>query len=129
MQLDRTRVAIRERGTLDICDLALHVIREFMPALLGMLAVGIIPMALLNWLLVGSLVDDLTGPRFARYAWTMSLLVFIQAPLATAPATLFLGDAMFLERPTLKTVLKNLSKLSGRMFVTQGLLRDRSASS
>ena len=29
MQLDRTRIAIRERGLLETLDLALHVTREF----------------------------------------------------------------------------------------------------
>ncbi len=28
MQLDKTHIAIRERGWLEICDLSLHVVRE-----------------------------------------------------------------------------------------------------
>lgn len=123
MQLDRTRVAIRERGTLEICDLALHVMRAFSPALLVMLAVGIVPVMLINRLALGWMTEDLVPWTFVRYVWVMSLLVFIQAPLATSVATVYLGDAMFLEKPTLRAVLKNLSKLSGRIFVCQGLLR------
>ncbi len=123
MQLDRTKVAIRERSLLEISDLALHVVRRFSPTLLIMLAVGVIPMALLNRFLLGWMVDDLTGWTFARYAWNMVLLIFIEAPLATAAATMFLGDAMFLQPPTLRQVLANLSKLSGRLFICQGLLR------
>lgn len=123
MQLDHTRVTIRERSILEICDLALHVVRDFMPRLLTMWLVGVLPMAILNYFLIGRLVEDLTGPSFARYAWIMSLLVFIETPLATAAMTMFLGDAMFMEPPTLRTILKSITTLSGKLFLTQGLLR------
>ena len=124
MQLDHTRVTIRERGMLEICDLAFAVVRDFSPKLLVMLAVGIIPFALLNRFLLGWIVvDDLNGWTFARYAWLMLLMVFIQTPMATAAATMFLGDAMFLEPPTLRKTLKTLSSLSSRLFITQGVIR------
>jgi len=123
LQLDRTQVAIRERSTLELCDLAMQVVRHFSPKLLVMLAVGIVPIALVNRLLLGPLIDDLTALTFLRYAWNMILLVFIETPLATSAATLFLGDAMFMQPPTLPEVLKNLWKLSGRLLLCQGLLR------
>mgnify|MGYP007059416068 CR=1 FL=1 len=123
MQLDHTRVTVRERGMLEICDLALHVCRDFSPKLLVMFVIGIVPLAVFNWFALQWLVDDLTGWGFARYAWLMILLVFIETPIATAAATLFLGDAMFLEPPTVRNVLKSLWSLSGKLFLTQGLLR------
>ena len=123
MQLDHTKVTVRERGMLEICDLALQVFRDFSPRLLTMLAVGIVPLALFNRFALGWMVEDLNGWGFARYAWLMVLMVFIETPLATAAATLFLGDAMFLEPPTLRSVLKSLSTLSGKLFLSLGLLR------
>ena len=113
MQLDRTRVTVRERGMLEICDLALAVCRDFAPRLIVMFAVGILPFAILNWFLIGWIVEDLNGWTFARYAYLMIVLTLIEAQLATAPATTFLGDAMFLQPPTLRQVLKSLSILSG----------------
>ena len=123
MQLDRTNVAIRERTLLEICDLAMQVVRGFSPTLLVMLAVGILPLAIVKRVQLGWMVEDLTTGSYIRYAWNMILLVFIQAPLATSVATMFLGDAMFMEPPSLRNVLANLSKLSGRLFLCQGLLR------
>jgi hypothetical protein len=123
MQLDRTRVAIRERGMLDICDLALRVTREFSPPLIGMLALGILPFAVINWWLIGWMAVDPAPSTFGRYVWYMLLLVYIEAPLATVAATLYLGDAMFLQTPTLSQVGKTLARLAGRLFVCQGLIR------
>ena len=123
MQLDRTRVAVRERGILDLGDLALHVTRNFSPPLVGALAVGILPMAVLNYWLLQGLLEEGLPSTFIRYVWNMALLVFIEAPLATAAATVFLGDAMFLEPPTLRQVLKTLWQFKWRLFVCQLLLR------
>ena len=64
------------------------------------LAVGILPAMLLNaWLLA-----DLAEPAFdepfpSAYMWWMLLLVLWEMPLVTALATLYLGEAVFLERP------------------------------
>jgi hypothetical protein len=123
MQLDRTRVAIRERGILDLCDLALHVTKNFSPQLLAALAVGIVPMAVINFLLLRGLIEEGYPSTFLRYVWNMSMLVFIEAPLATTAATVFLGDAMFLEPPPLRAVLKTVWRFKWRMFVCQMLLR------
>jgi hypothetical protein len=123
MQLDRTRVAIRERGILDLCDLALQVLRIFSPRLLGAFAIGILPMAVINFLLLSRLLDEGFPSTYVRYIWNMTLLVFIEAPLATAAATVFLGDAMFLEPPTLRSVLKTLWQFKWRLFACQLLLR------
>jgi hypothetical protein len=53
----------------------------------------------------------------------MLLLVYIEAPLATVAATLYLGDAMFLSTPTLRQTLKSLGALGWRLLVCQGLFR------
>jgi hypothetical protein len=123
MQLDRTRVAIRERGILDICDLALQVMRNLSPRLLGAFFVGIAPIAVLNYLMLRGLIEPEYTSTYVRYIWNMTLLVFIEAPLATAAATVFLGDAMFLEPPTMRQVLRTLWQFKWRLFVCQLLLR------
>ncbi len=43
--------------------------------------------------------------------------------MATAAATVFLGDSMFMQPPTFKQVLKTLRQNFWRLFVCQGLLR------
>jgi len=43
MQLDRNRIVIRERGWLDLLDLALGVIRAYAWPLIVTLAIGILP--------------------------------------------------------------------------------------
>src|SRR5262245_1508743 len=85
MQLDRTRIAIRERSLLETLDLALHVTREFFGPLVVCSLLAVIPLALINYALVGWMApltsdEDVTGFRFL---WNMSLLIFLEAPLAS----------------------------------------------
>ncbi len=59
MQLDQNRIAIRERGYLEILDLTLRVIRAYAGPLAAALAVGVVPAMLLNaWLMAGTLDVD-----------------------------------------------------------------------
>jgi len=96
MQLDRTHIAIRERGLLEILDLALQVVRRHAGPLLLALLIGALPMALLNAWLLGDWADaEFTDDRSSYYLWVMLLLVVWQIPLATAPMTIYLGQAMF----------------------------------
>jgi len=99
---DNNRIAIRERGMLEIMDLALAVLRDGGMPLLAAFAVGAAPMMVLNWLLLGHLTDvpyveadELPG----RYLAMMYLLIGWQIPLASALTTLYLKDAMFVDRP------------------------------
>ncbi len=101
MQLDQARVAICERTWFDNLDLALHVVRRHAAAAAVCALVGILPLALLNHALAerfdARLVSDsLSGSTY----YLLGLLVMLEAPLATAPLTLFLGKALFVERPT-----------------------------
>jgi len=89
MQLDRNRIVIRERGWLDLLDLALRVIRAYAWPLAATLAIGILPAMLFNaWLLSG-----LTEPKFdemvpTAYLVWMVIIVLAEIPLVTAPTTL-----------------------------------------
>jgi hypothetical protein len=100
MQLDHARIAIRERSRFDVLDLALRTLRAYAWPLAVALAIGIVPAAVFNaWLLA-----DMREPAFDEsvpqsYLIWMLILVLTEIPLVTAPATLYLGKAAFLERP------------------------------
>ncbi|MDX1946166.1 MAG: hypothetical protein SFU86_12275 [Pirellulaceae bacterium] len=125
MQLDSTRIAVRERGLLDIFDLALHVTREFAwPWLAGSL-LAILPLAMLNHFLVGWMAssDYETDAPGVRYLFAMTMLIFLEAPLASLLVIAFLGPAVFLEKRTLRQVLADVLKLSPQWLLCVVLLR------
>src|SRR5438132_11305086 len=106
MQLDRTRIAIRERGILETFDVALHVVREFAGpwAIASLLA--IVPLALMNYALVGWMVpaDSESLSDYLRYLWAMTLLIYLEAPLAAIFIVAYLGPAVFHEERTIRQV-------------------------
>jgi hypothetical protein len=53
----------------------------------------------------------------------MMVLVVWQAPLVTAPATVYLGKALFTPRPSLREVFGDLCSSLGQLVYSQGLLR------
>ncbi len=125
MQLDRTTIAIRERGILDTLDLSLHVLRIYALPLTGAMALGVIPLMALNQLLLGWMTEPVDGEiSFPfRFVWHMSILVFLQAPLASVFATAYLGEVVFLERPKLWEIVGKVIKLSPRVLWCQLLVR------
>jgi hypothetical protein len=125
MQLDSTRVAIRERSLPEVFDLALHVTREFAGPWVGYSLLAIVPLAVLNHFLVGWMAAsdyeaDVPG---LRYAWAMTLLVFIEAPLASVFLVGYLGPAVFQERKTFRQVVGDVVRYSPQLFLSQLLLR------
>jgi hypothetical protein len=137
MQLDRHRIAIRERNYLDVLDLALQVIRAYPVALFFALAAGIVPVAALNaWLLHG-MVDLTVEPvpyseagtviqclgRNFPYFFCMLLLVVWEIPLATAPATLYLGQALFSDQPQPRRIAASFWKSLPQLLLYQVLVR------
>ena len=115
MQLDNTRISIRERGLLDTLDLSLHVLREFAQPVFWLTLAAVIPLAALNFWLLGWMVDpqrfDYTEYRLYewsladwprriyhmlpwRYMFDMALLIFIESPLASIFVTAYLGEAV-----------------------------------
>ena len=125
MQLDRTTIAIRERGLLDTLDLSLHVLRIYALPLIAAMALGVIPLMLVNYLLLGWMTepvdDELIFPF--RFVWHMSIQVFLQAQLASAFATAYLGEAVFLERPQLRDIAGKVAKMAPRIVWCQLLIR------
>ncbi len=120
MQLDRTRITIRERTTFEVFDLSLQVLRTFVWPLLGWLLVGALPWAILNhWVL--SEGEFFRGPYELNgsHTWWMLFLVAIEMPLATAPLTLYLGRVLFLESPTRHDILGNWLRSLPQMLLLQ----------
>src|SRR5436309_11830773 len=125
MQLDRTRIAIRERGLLETIDLALHVVRLFAAPLIACALVAVVPLALINYALVGWMMPteiDVDSIGF-RYFWNMTVLVFLEAPLASVFIVAYLGPAVFLEDRTIRQVAGDVLRQSAALFLSQGLLR------
>ncbi|HET6883344.1 MAG TPA: hypothetical protein VFI31_24555 [Pirellulales bacterium] len=125
MQLDKTRIAIRERSFIDILDLALAVLREHAGPLTLALLAGAVPAALVNhWLLDDVLLDDALDPGdLAWYFFLLALLICWELPLATAPIALYLGQALFLERPSAGKLAKDFAASLPQILLYQVLMR------
>ncbi len=124
LQLDQNRIAIRQRDYVDILDLALKVIRTHAGPLGLALAAGVLPMALLNaWLLADYREPDFDLGFPATYMWYMMLLVIWQSPLAMAPTTLYLGKALFVGRPELRTIARDFRDSLPQLLIYQVLVR------
>lgn len=131
MQFDKTLIAIRERSIVDTLDLALHVCRIYAWPLLVTMGLGVIPLALLNHLLLARLVRvepdtpvsaEMIG-NVVRFVWNMTLLIVIQAPLASAFATTYLGQAVFLEKPRIWTMVRGIAPCVPSLIWCHLLLR------
>lgn len=132
MQLDNTRIAIRERNLLDTLDLALQVIRQYPRELLITSCMAAIPLAILNDFLVGWILDVEYKeaffyleeyPSLWRYWWLMTVLVFIEAPLVSIFMTAFLGQAVFIDRPSYRQVCSDVVKMTPRLIWCQLFVR------
>ena len=125
MHLDRTQIAIRQRGLLQTLDLALHVVRRFGGPLARCAAAVIVPLALWNEALVGWMGRlAAEEERFPLgYLFSMAMLVYLEAPLVGAVCVAYLGPAVFGEDRPLRTVLGGLVRRSGAWLAVHGLLR------
>ncbi len=114
MLYDRTLIQIRERSFLDLLDLSLYVIRA-RPVVLGLTAVaGVAPWAVLNcWLL--------SQEGLPLWGWT--LLLLLEAPWATAPLTVVLGDLMFGIPARLPRIAKSLLLGLPALILSQLIVR------
>ncbi len=81
-------------------------------------------MALLNaWLLRWIVADEYSEETISRYVWLLTLLVFLEAPVATLPTTALLGRAMFLQDLSWRTLLADLRQVAPGILWTQGIAR------
>jgi len=127
MLLDNHRIVIRERGYLELLDLSLRVLRNQVGPLFVALLAGIGPLVALNaWLLNHTAVvktDD--GPPWL-FLSMMLVAVLWEMPLATAPATMCLGRALFNQpleaRPIAREFVQSLPQLIFYQVLLRGLL-------
>jgi hypothetical protein len=127
MQLDNTRIAIRERNLLETLDLSFRLLREFWKPWLICSLLAIVPLAALNAVLLNWMAfdRDFTEPsEFPfRYAWMMLLFVYFEAPLASTFVVAFLGPAVFMENPRIKQVVWDALKQFPALLLCQFLVR------
>jgi hypothetical protein len=123
VQLDEHRIAIRERSFLDLLDLGLRVTREFAGPLALWLAAGALPAAALDAWLLSDFPARIDPSQAFHYLVLVTLLVVYEAPLALAPVTLFLGQALFTERPHWRLIVRQWLGSLPQIIFYQGLLR------
>lgn len=127
LQLDKTRIPILERNYDNLLDLALVVIRRHALALLVTSLVGAVPFAVLNYFLLASWLQAFESYDYAQsaaqYVFLMALLVCWEAPLASVATTLYLGEALFVEKPHLRRMWQNFLAALPQLLGVQGLSR------
>jgi hypothetical protein len=125
MQLDKTRLAIRERGLLETIDFSLLVIREFAGPLIVCALLGVLPLMIVNELLVGWMVtvDDEGTVSWFRYTWAMTVLIFLEAQLAAVFVVAYLGPAVFMEQRTIRQIIGDVFRQTFPLLLCQGILR------
>jgi hypothetical protein len=124
VQLDQARIAICERSWADNLDLALHVIRAHGAALAICALAGILPAIGLNVMVIQAIYPDAFQENASTSAYYLAMiLVMIEAPLATAPITLYLGHALFVEKPRPGQVARGFVACLPQMLLLQVLLR------
>jgi hypothetical protein len=100
MRFDKTFIAIRERSSLELLDLTIHVIRYHFRAIATLAAIGILPWLLIDGLLTWWMVSRDFYQDYVMYFYvSMGLLVISQAQIGTTFVTHYLGQAMFVGRP------------------------------
>lgn len=125
MQLDRTHVKVRVRTLSEIGDLALIMLRQYPKAIAGAFLIGAAPWIICNavllyWLPIREagygLDDEEAKSELIRYAWWMALLVFLQTPAAGVITTIYLGQAVFEQKPTLSSAILEARKQFANWF-------------
>lgn len=132
MQLDQTRIAIRERTFGDVLDLGLRVSRFHAPALCVTWLLGAVPAAAFNIWLLGSGVREefeagLTGEQAAGFAlgygFMLTVLVMLEIPWVAMLSTLYLGQALFVERPNARQIAADAVRSLPQMLLFQLVIR------
>lgn len=124
MQLDQTKITIRERSLGELLDLAFRFTVLYFKPLFCCTVILVIPFAVFNWWVTHPIVDlDNTAESNWRCIWYMSQLVFLEAPLATIITTLFLGRVMFLQEVSYRSLIKESWHFLGRILWSQLIVR------
>jgi hypothetical protein len=134
MQLDKTAIVIAQRTGVELIDLSLIVMRCYWRPLLLFAFLGILPFAILDSILLYPLcqydllvmssinISDAEVYHF-RYLWIVTAVILIQSPLALCGVTYFIGQAVFIERPSIRQVFASVWSRWGAILFVVGLLR------
>jgi hypothetical protein len=130
LQLDKTRIVIRERNYLDLMDLGLRVLRAHAGPLLITSLLGAAPMIAMNVWLLSSFAEELVYSQgedwFGNamgYTILTSFLIIWQMPMASALTTLYLGHAVFQERPSARQIAREFFRALPQLILCQVILR------
>src|SRR5437868_2884643 len=123
MQLDDTRIAIRERDLLDVLDLSLQVIRAYALPWLLTTIVGAMPFAVLNWWLLRKVWPHRGPLEPPLYLSLMAILIAWELPLASAGLTAYIGKALFVERPQARQVVRDVTDSLPQLLIFQVIIR------
>ncbi len=118
MRLDRTHVRIRERNVLEILDLTFQILRAYWRPFAILTFLGALPFALINhWLTAWFLNNEVGGSDLPMsFMWHQTLLVFVEAPLASLLLTTYLGHAVFDETPGLSKMVGDILRGFGKIL-------------
>ena len=113
MHFDRTRIEIRERTLAEIIDLSLLIMRRSGGRILLAMLPFTVVMAAFNHVLIGWMASweyyhyesDFIP---VRYVINMSLLIFLEVPLVSVVPTLYLGQYVFHEHPSVRRAWREL---------------------
>jgi hypothetical protein len=116
----------------EIGDLALVLVRQYPGPLVLTFATGAFLWALVNLFLIGWIPwqesaygindEEATGEIMRYLAW-MALLVILQTPAAGVMTTIFLGQAVFEQRPTWSSTWREAMRQFKRWFWKLGVVR------
>ncbi len=123
MKFDQPVIALRDRGSIEVFDLALHVMALFGKSLLITWVIGVAPFALLNFVLLYPMLDVPSEEFPWRFCWNMILLVVMESQAASMVSTAYLGQAVFRMKATIFRSFVVALKASGRALVSHGLIR------
>ncbi len=124
MFIDQTEISIRERGKRELFDLALHVARRHFAPLCTALLLGVAPFVAFNaWALSDIPSDRYDGDSRFQYVTYMTLLVFIQTPLATSLMTIYLGQVLFRTQAMPRQLVRELARSAAQLLWYQGVVR------
>ena len=124
MRFDQTSIAIRERNSLELFDLAANVVVRQFRSILLLLILNATPFVLLDYYLIGWMTDvSFSYELSMAYYVAMLALIISQAQLGTCLITIFMGRMMFMEEHSVKAVLKQFYSRLFYFLFSQGILR------
>ena len=127
MQLDRTRIAFVNGACSTRSTWRCSSFANSPAPLVACALLGILPLALINYVLIGWMTPTEYDSEVVgfRYLWNMTVLIFIEAPLAEVFIVAYLGPAVFLEDRTIRASRRRRAAAMVPLLLCQGLLARR----